>query len=711
MPAMKHRLGPKALVMATVAFVAAGALDLGLAPAVGLAPAADGAGGMTLDVSWTRPGASGTVHHPPEVAHVGDTVTVSPILPGPTNGICHLTISADIGYKWRQMSVGLDRDSAGAGDDCPAWTFVLPPTPSGTYLIQGSLSSEAAPSVDLAVAQGQAQPFASSPYPVTSWAAADAFDSPPAFGTPMTISPPPGIERRCHFFFNGGGDQSFGSPSDMSCVPWQITIPELRPYPFMESGFEYPWETTYIFDGATNPDPDGRYFTTRSQVPFDMLAGGSDPASSDRPFVVWESSANPGFWTPGTVTAVPTLVGIDAGTCDYQYYVYPGMTTWAAGPSVPIVDGACAPLEFSVPGSALYGHVQYDVAVRDPDGNGISAAGGGANIVDAMQVPSLSAANSVVAGASLAVKATIDTGAPVGYTVTGTRTSSGAPTTAPDTTAADTTAGPMTTCGTGILDPTADTNTAKAHCHLSSTGYYTIRVTIRDASGHTTSRAKTVRVVPDTIKPRTAAPVARPRVGGTLSGSMPITLSLSGSDQGTGIARYKVARSRDGGAWALISSNAAAPSFATSVVAGHTYRFRTRAIDNAGNRGSWAYGPSFRVSTRQETAATVTPSWHVGVDAAASGGHVARSSSPTAKATFVFVGRSVAIVGPLGPEMGHARIYVDGVYKKAVDLALASAVSRRLIFAWTWRTTGSHRIQIRPVGDGIVALDAFLVFR
>jgi hypothetical protein len=312
-----------------------------------------------------------------------------------------------------------------------------------------------------------------------------------------------------------------------------------------------------------------------------------------------------------------------------------------------------------------------------------------------------------MAGAPLAVSATIDTGAPVGYTVTGTPASGSAQ----FATSSSLTAAATTTCGSGVLNPSADTNELTARCRFQATGYWSVRVTIRDASGNQVSRAKTVRVVPDTAAPHANVPVVRSVVGGSLGASVPVTVSLSGRDIGTGIARYRVGRSIDGGAWATLASSATGATYATRLAFGHSYRFRVQAVDRAGNSSAWAYGDALRGYLRQETSATVTGSWHLVSDATASGGHLRRSSAAGASTSYAFSGRGIALVGLYGPAQGTARVYVDGVLVGTVNFNLATAAPRRIAYQRTWASIATHRITIRVVGGGWVSVDAFVVLR
>jgi hypothetical protein len=63
------------------------------------------------------------------------------------------------------------------------------------------------------------------------------------------------------------------------------------------------------------------------------------------------------------------------------------------------------------------------------------------------------------------------------------------------------------------------------------------------------------------------------------------------------------------------------------------------------------------------------------------------------------------------PTSGHADIYVDGVLASRIDLRASSRTFRRLIFSRHFAIRGAHSIEVRPVGDGRVDVDAFAVLR
>ena len=78
---------------------------------------------------------------------------------------------------------------------------------------------------------------------------------------------------------------------------------------------------------------------------------------------------------------------------------------------------------------------------------------------------------------------------------------------------------------------------------------------------------------------------------------------------------------------------------------------------------------------------------------------------------FTFSGFAVGWVGRRSPSAGHAQVRIDGVLVATVDLSATSTRYRRIVFRSTLATAGRHTLEIRPVGDGRVDVDAFIVLR
>lgn len=215
----------------------------------------------------------------------------------------------------------------------------------------------------------------------------------------------------------------------------------------------------------------------------------------------------------------------------------------------------------------------------------------------------------------------------------------------------------------------------------------------------------------DVVAPRATAPLAR--LGTGLFGD--VRLTWTGSDAGSGIDRYEISRSTDGGGWVALGSSHGAATTVHAATA-HTYRFRVRAIDWAGNTGAWMLGSTFKVTgiTESSSAVTFSRSWTLRTDPRWWGGRERSTSTAGATASVSFNGRSFAWVGSTGPTRGRARVFVDGVLVATVDLGASSNHSRRIVFARSWATSGHHRIVIQALstrGRHLVDVDGFVILR
>lgn len=94
------------------------------------------------------------------------------------------------------------------------------------------------------------------------------------------------------------------------------------------------------------------------------------------------------------------------------------------------------------------------------------------------------------------------------------------------------------------------------------------------------------------------------------------------------------------------------------------------------------------------------------------GGQAALADSAFAWVDFNFQGRAVTWIGPRGPMMGVAKVYVDGRYVRTIDLYQGSFSPSAEIFTWKWREPGTHLLAIRifPTDSrSTVGVDSFRV--
>jgi hypothetical protein len=259
----------------------------------------------------------------------------------------------------------------------------------------------------------------------------------------------------------------------------------------------------------------------------------------------------------------------------------------------------------------------------------------------------------------------------------------------------------VASCGTGRLVLSLEPGTVAAV--LGGTG----------PAGIVTAPAVTV----DRTAPTAAAPKVSIRAGVTLSASLAATLAWSATDTGgAGIGSYEIGRSVDGAAYTTLAAATTATSFGVGLFPGHSYRYRTRAVDRASNLGAWTLGPTLYPALTQQTSSNVTwtGSWTTLYSTGYSGGSARIAASAGASSTYAFSGRSIGVVASRGPTRGQVKVYVDGVYSETIDLYASAASDRFIAFAKTFSGYGSHTLRLVVVGTlgrQTVVVDAFEVVR
>ena len=210
------------------------------------------------------------------------------------------------------------------------------------------------------------------------------------------------------------------------------------------------------------------------------------------------------------------------------------------------------------------------------------------------------------------------------------------------------------------------------------------------------------------------APVPNLRSGTVTSASVPVKVIWSGSDP-SGIARYRLQEQVDGGSWHKVSlASSISRSVTIRVRPGHDYRFRVRAVDRAGNVSTWTNGATVHVRRMSErtTALSTNGPWKRISGSDLMGGHALRSRTAGAEATLRFTGYGVAWFATRAPSRGRAKVYLDGILVKTVDLHRSSRAARRMVFRYAWPTSGSHTLTVRVLGTArhpAVDIDGFVV--
>jgi hypothetical protein len=248
---------------------------------------------------------------------------------------------------------------------------------------------------------------------------------------------------------------------------------------------------------------------------------------------------------------------------------------------------------------------------------------------------------------------------------------------------------------------------------LTFTGTTTLRFIGRDTAGnvsapvaHAYTRSTTGG---DTTAPVATAPVEAIDLSSLTSTTVPVRLTWSGTDNqnGSGVARYDVQRSIAGGAWTAEALSTPLTTGKTlSLKPGTAYGFRVRAVDAAGNVGSWS-ATSFTIALLQEDAAAVTytAAWTTESVTSAAGGQQRFATAAGASSTFAFTGRSVAWVAVKATDRGRAEVFIDGVSAGIVNLYHASttAAARRVVFRHAFAASGPHTIRVTVLGSKATA--------
>jgi len=217
----------------------------------------------------------------------------------------------------------------------------------------------------------------------------------------------------------------------------------------------------------------------------------------------------------------------------------------------------------------------------------------------------------------------------------------------------------------------------------------------------------------DVKAPSATGPAASLAKTGLVHPTVPVKVTWSGSDSGTGIWRFELQQQTDDGAWLPLPPVRTATTRTINLATGHDYQFRVRAIDGSGNVSSWRYGRQFALKGFSESSSRITYHrvWKPSSSSDWWGGAAKYSTVAGASATLTFTGREIVWVSGTGSDRGNARIYVNGVLVHSVDLRLLPARAT-IVFRMAWSTTARRTIRIvvqETPGPNRVDLDGLVV--
>jgi hypothetical protein len=217
----------------------------------------------------------------------------------------------------------------------------------------------------------------------------------------------------------------------------------------------------------------------------------------------------------------------------------------------------------------------------------------------------------------------------------------------------------------------------------------------------------------DMVMPTASTPVVRFGTG-SLGSTFPVRLQWeAATDDESGVRQLRISRYDSFGE--PIDQRVLAPDATATTMRmrpNSSTIFELVAGDLAGNADD-AATPSMTAKLVEDTSASVKYSsgWTKTPATKASGKVVHAATRSGAKATYAFTGRAVAFVTTMGPKMGKAEVWVDGVLATTLDLRRASAAYRQVAWETSWDTPGAHTVVIKVLGTSgrpRVDVDAFL---
>jgi hypothetical protein len=250
----------------------------------------------------------------------------------------------------------------------------------------------------------------------------------------------------------------------------------------------------------------------------------------------------------------------------------------------------------------------------------------------------------------------------------------------------------------------------------------TVYVKFIDAAGNTSAAPATDDINLDSpdVTPPTSPGVPKQWLAGTGTSGIPIRINwTAGTDPAepsSGVAGYVLQESVNGGAFATIAQPSGTTIDLTRANMARTYRYRVATRDLSGNLSPYATGPTFKAITYSESSSmlTYTGKWVLSNTPTYIGGLAKYSTTAGSTATASINGSRVGWLSRTGPTSGTARVYVDGVLRKTVNLYAATTGIRQLVFTYSWTTVGNHKLKIvvsGTAGHPRVTLDQILVLR
>ena len=225
----------------------------------------------------------------------------------------------------------------------------------------------------------------------------------------------------------------------------------------------------------------------------------------------------------------------------------------------------------------------------------------------------------------------------------------------------------------------------------------------------------TAKTVVDRTAPTASAPAATISDIDGLSGQrLPVLLTWTTSDSGSGVQYVNVQYSLNGGSWNDLATEWWFRDLLVFVSPSGTIRFRVQSVDFANHASAFAAGPTLSPRLVQEGANAVAfgGTWSRASSTKFSGGKVRYTSTGKRSATYRFTGRAVGFITTMAPNRGIVKVMLDGVQVARVDMRWPVTLYRQVIWSKRFSSSKSHTLKVIVVGGkGRVDVDAFAVLK
>jgi kumamolisin len=216
----------------------------------------------------------------------------------------------------------------------------------------------------------------------------------------------------------------------------------------------------------------------------------------------------------------------------------------------------------------------------------------------------------------------------------------------------------------------------------------------------------------DSVAPTVKGPTVKLQNNVKIGATVPVTVSLSGTDATSGIDYYTLKESEDGGSY-LTVGNFSTNTVTLDLAPGHSYRFEVSATDNAGNQSAFKASKTYTLTLVQENASAVTYSsgWKRQALSGASGGDVKYATKKGATATLAFTGLEAAWVSTIGPTQGSATAKLDTAAAKTINTNGKKVKTAEVVTVASGKA-GAHTLVITVSGTAStprIDIDAFVI--